>query len=249
MGTYTKTASDTGYAIEELEEVGWRCPLDSVKTVRYLKTTWTLIILYLACQTRAAYVLGHPLAWLIMIELLILLPRIATACDMFSYHLFATKGKHRGRHRLTGGKAPKIDVIVTCCGEDVDVIMDSAMGAVLQDYPPHCFRVFILDDGQSSTLKKAVDQHNARNDIKEITYLARSKLDGLPHYFKAGNLAFGMAETHRRDAFEYLAALDADMIPEPDWLRRTVPHLILDPKLALVNPAQVRLPNILKILC
>jgi cellulose synthase/poly-beta-1,6-N-acetylglucosamine synthase-like glycosyltransferase len=241
MSGWKTIATDSGYAMEKLEEVGVLCPLDCKTTARYLKATWSFLILYFAFQGRAAYILGHHLPWLLLVEISFLLPRIATACDMFSYLLFAAKGKHRGRYRLTGSTAPLIDVVITCCGEDVDVIMDSAVGAASQDYPSDCFRVFILDDGQSNALRTAVAQYNLRTKSKEITYLARSKPEGKPHYFKAGNLAFGLAETDRRGGTEYFASLDADMIPEPDWLRRTVPHLILDPSLALVNPAQVRL--------
>ena len=241
MTSWKTIATDSNYEIEKLDKASVRCPLDSVVTARYLKVTWTLITLYFAFQARAAYILGQPLPWLLLVEICFILPRIATACDMFSYLLFATKGKHRDRYRLTGDAAPAIDVVITCCGEEVDVIMDSAVGAASQDYPSDCFRVFILDDGQSSALQAAVKQYNMRTKSKEITYLARSKPEGKPHYFKAGNLAFGLAETDRRVGSEYFAALDADMIPESDWLRRTVPHLILDPSLAMANPAQVRL--------
>src|SRR5699024_696596 len=74
----------------------------------------------------------------------------------------------------------------------------------------------------------------------KVNYLARTKFPGKPHFFKAGNLQFGLAES-TRDGFisEYIAALDVDAITQSDWLRRIIPHLILDSKLALVNPAQV----------
>lgn len=39
---------------------------------------------------------------------------------------------------------------------------------------------------------------------------------------------------------EYVAALDADMIPEPDWLRVLLPHIEEDPLCALTSPPQVR---------
>lgn len=36
-----------------------------------------------------------------------------------------------------------------------------------------------------------------------------------------------------------MAALDADMIPEKDWLRAVIAHLVVDPNMALTCPPQV----------
>jgi hypothetical protein len=38
---------------------------------------------------------------------------------------------------------------------------------------------------------------------------------------------------------EYIAALDADMIPEADLPRAIMAHIVKDPKMALVCPLQV----------
>lgn len=38
---------------------------------------------------------------------------------------------------------------------------------------------------------------------------------------------------------EFIAALDADMIPEADWLRAIIAHMVIDDKMALVCPPQV----------
>lgn len=59
-------------------------------------------------------------------------------------------------------------------------------------------------------------------------------------YFKAGNLSFGLQETAKLSESELFAALDADMIAEPDWLRKMVSHLILDNDLALAWPPQAK---------
>ena len=58
-------------------------------------------------------------------------------------------------------------------------------------------------------------------------------------YFKAGNLQFGIQEAMKVGISEYFASLDADMITEPDWLRRMLPYLLIDEQIALVNPPQV----------
>jgi cellulose synthase/poly-beta-1,6-N-acetylglucosamine synthase-like glycosyltransferase len=103
--------------------------------------------------------------------------------------------------------------------------------------------VFVLDDARSSALESAIDSYNDHRPSEiatEVIYLSRTKPPGRPHNFKSGNLQFGVAESTKIGIrSEFIAALDADAIAEPDWLRRTISHLILDSKLALVNPAQV----------
>ena len=49
--------------------------------------------------------------------------------------------------------------------------------------------------------------------------------------FKAGNLAFGLSHS---DA-PFVAMFDADFVPPPDFLRRTVPVLLADSGLAFVQ--------------
>lgn len=39
---------------------------------------------------------------------------------------------------------------------------------------------------------------------------------------------------------QFIAALDADMIVENHWLRSVAAHIVLDRKMALVCPTQVR---------
>lgn len=71
--------------------------------------------------------------------------------------------------------------------------------------------------------------------------MARQKTPGVPHYFKSGNLRHGIEVSRAKEyASEYIAALDVDRIPEENWLTRVVPHMILDPTLALANVPQVR---------
>jgi cellulose synthase/poly-beta-1,6-N-acetylglucosamine synthase-like glycosyltransferase len=66
--------------------------------------------------------------------------------------------------------------------------------------------------------------------------MARKKTPGVRHYYKSGNLRFGLEMTASvYGSSEYFAALDADMISEPDWLSRTVPHLIKNEDVALVS--------------
>lgn len=156
--------------------------------------------------------------------------------------LCAQESRSRPGYELLGNEAPSIDVFVTCCGEQVDVILDTVAAATAQDYPKSKFIVFVLDDGHNEELRRGVGQVSKnleRLDGPQLIYLSRKVEVGVKSYFKAGNIQFGIEESKARSGSEYIASLDADMIPEPNWLRKMVPHLILEDIIALVAPPQV----------
>ena len=162
--------------------------------------------------------------------------------------LFSANGTvPRPSYRLTGIHAPTVDVLVTCCGEPIDVIVNTVAAAASQDYPLQQLRVFLLDDGHNQGLQKAVIMLNTRlADRKkpQVVYLSRTVESGAKSFFKAGNLRYGIDESHRQGSSELLAGLDADMIPKSTWLREMVPHLLLDDRLALACPPQVMISHL-----
>ena len=147
----------------------------------------------------------------------------------------------RPRYCLVGNPAPTIDVCVTCCGEPTDVVADTLAGAAAQDYPRDRFRILLLDDGGDAKLEEAVEVLAKRHvNGPQILYRSRKLAPGVQSYYKAGNLQYGLKETKKLGNLQYFAVLDADMIPASDWLRKVIPHLILDDKVALACPPQVR---------
>ena len=63
-----------------------------------------------------------------------------------------------------------------------------------------------------------------------ITFEIRDNMNG----YKAGAPREGMKHSYVKQC-DYIAIFDADFQPEPDFLHRTVPFLIHNPKLALVQ--------------
>ncbi|KAL9619358.1 MAG: hypothetical protein Q9160_006038 [Pyrenula sp. 1 TL-2023] len=61
-----------------------------------------------------------------------------------------------------------------------------------------------------------------------------------PSWHKAGNVNHGLRyiASLPKGPGEFVAGLDVDMISEPGWLRRLVPHFMQDAKLGLVSPNQ-----------
>jgi cellulose synthase/poly-beta-1,6-N-acetylglucosamine synthase-like glycosyltransferase len=162
--------------------------------------------------------------------------------------MLSIRPRHRPKLRLRGQSAPTVDVFITCCKEDIDVVLDTTRAACAVDYPEDRFRVVILDDGKDRVLEKAIE--NLRFEYPNLYYHSRLKVEGVPHHFKAGNLSDGTNFVTKLDGGEgeYIAALDADMIPEPDWLRALIGHVVKDDRLALACLPQVCLynPTILK---
>ena len=159
--------------------------------------------------------------------------------------MLSVRGRTRPKLRIRGDNVPTVDVFITCCGEDVDVVLDTARAACAVDYPQERFRVVILDNGKDAELEKSCNDLTA-NEYPNLYYHARIKIKGVPHHFKAGNLTGGTNLVMKLEGgeAEYIAALDADMIPEPDWLRAIIAHMVHDPKMALVCPPQVSNSNI-----
>ncbi len=96
------------------------------------------------------------------------------------------------------------------------------------DYPPGRHEIQVLDDSTDDTVEivaREVARHRAAG--VDIVHLRRGHRQG----FKAGALAEGL----RRARGELVAIFDADFVPSPDFLRRTVPFLAVDPRCGFVQ--------------
>src|SRR5690242_8296157 len=87
------------------------------------------------------------------------------------------------------------------------------------DYPGELLDVQVLDDSTDETQEVAracVERHAAQG--MPITYIHRTNREG----YKAGALENGLKSAKG----EFVAIFDADFIPEPDFLRRTIPYFL-----------------------
>ncbi|MDH7485261.1 MAG: glycosyltransferase [Anaerolineae bacterium] len=108
-------------------------------------------------------------------------------------------------------------------------VVERLIDAVAQlDYPPECLQIQVLDDSSDETTALArarVEFHRARG--VNIALLRRQGREG----YKAGALAHGL----RYATGELIALFDADFVPAPDFLRRTVPYFLADPGLGFLQ--------------
>ncbi len=107
-------------------------------------------------------------------------------------------------------------------------VTDRLLGAVARlDYPRDRLQIQVLDDSTDETrtiARGCVDR--LREQGLDIVYIHRTDRSG----FKAGALDNGL----RTATGELIAIFDADFVPDPGFLRRTVHHFT-DPGLGLVQ--------------
>jgi cellulose synthase/poly-beta-1,6-N-acetylglucosamine synthase-like glycosyltransferase len=122
---------------------------------------------------------------------------------------------------------PNVLVQLPVCDEGT-LALRVAEAAARLDWPRDRLEIQLLDDGRAEnheTLAAAV-RSLIPEDIR-LQVLRRGVRTG----FKAGNLAYGL---NYSDA-PYVAIFDADFVPPPDFLRRTLPPLMADDGLAFVQ--------------
>ncbi|MQM05894.1 hypothetical protein Taro_038711 [Colocasia esculenta] len=108
-----------------------------------------------------------------------------------------------------------------------------SIGAVCRlSWPRNRFIVQVLDDSTDVNTKDLVMAECEKWAKKgvEINYETRSNRNG----YKAGSLREGMGKSYVQGC-EYVATFDADFQPEPDFLVRTIPFLMCNPSIALVQ--------------
>lgn len=140
------------------------------------------------------------------------------------------------RKRLRGtDNLPRVDVLVTCCGEPVEIILDTVRAACALDYPASRFRVRLLDDGASTDLRDEITKLSLK--WTQLSYHTRGKQSG-QSFAKAGNLNYALFSLQNEDPPEFCTVVDADSILMPEFLRATLSHLLADPEAALLTTRQ-----------
>jgi cellulose synthase/poly-beta-1,6-N-acetylglucosamine synthase-like glycosyltransferase len=117
-----------------------------------------------------------------------------------------------------------VDVLIATYNEPIDLVMRTARAAAAITYP---HRTWVLDDGNRPEMRAAAEAEG-------IGWLTRSDdWVGKARHAKAGNLNNALLLTEG----ELLLILDADQVPLPTILDRTVGYF-RDPAMALVQTPQ-----------
>lgn len=160
-------------------------------------------------------------AWPIAIGLL--LAETYSYLDAWLFGLTLWRMKQRGEPPPPLPNAT-VDVFITCYNEPVEVVRATAIAARDIRYP---HRTYILDDGNSPAMRAMAESIG-------VGYIVRSEeWKGKQRHAKAGNLNNALFQTNG----EFILVLDADQIPSPDILDRTLGYFA-DERVALVQTPQ-----------
>lgn len=163
---------------------------------------------------RAAFTINHDA---LTFSLLVYFAELHGFLSLFFY--FHQVWGLRGRRVVPPEAGLTVDVFVTTYNEDVDLLRQTLRAAVAMRYP---HRTYVLDDGRRPAVRRLAEELGCR-------YVTRSD----NAHAKAGNWNNAFRQT---DA-DLIATFDADHVPRPDFLERTL-GFFRDRKVALVQVPQ-----------
>jgi cellulose synthase (UDP-forming) len=132
-------------------------------------------------------------------------------------HIFLSRTRNRtveADRNLQGllslSSLPQVDVLICTYNEDEEILERTIIGALHIDYPN--YRVWVCDDGRRETLKQLCEQHGCG-------YITRKD----NAHAKAGNINNALRHLAiLPEKPEFIAILDADFVPKPAFLARTL---------------------------
>lgn len=125
----------------------------------------------------------------------------------------------RGRRPVTAPSGLAVDVFITTYNEDVGLLRQTARAAVAMRYPHD---TYLLDDGRRESVRALAAELGCR-------YVTRTD----NAHAKAGN----WNNAFRQTSADLIVTFDADHVPSPDFLERTLGYF-RDPRVALVQVPQ-----------
>jgi cellulose synthase/poly-beta-1,6-N-acetylglucosamine synthase-like glycosyltransferase len=174
--------------------------------------------------------IGH---WVFVVALLVVCVHATSVWWLLVQHMRLRRTALAEESRLLAMPMPADrelpDVLVQIPSFNEGALLGRIAEAISRlDWPIAKLHVQILDDSTDDSAAQARQAAEAleRAGIDAIL-LHRTVRTG----FKAGALAAGMAQSRQ----EFVAVLDADYVPRPDFLRACMRPMLLDPGLALVQ--------------
>ncbi|KAJ7569471.1 hypothetical protein O6H91_01G079800 [Diphasiastrum complanatum] len=130
-----------------------------------------------------------------------------------------------------GDGYPMVLIQIPMCNEKE--VYEQSISAISQlDWPKHRMLVQVLDDSDDVDTQNLIRAEVEKWHQKGVNILYRHR--EVRTGYKAGNLKSAMSCEYVKD-YEFVVIFDADFQPKPDFLKRTVPHFMEDPELALVQ--------------
>jgi cellulose synthase (UDP-forming) len=161
-------------------------------------------------------------AWWIAVPLVVAETYSLIDVALFSLAAWRSRGSKDASPPPAPGRA--VDVFITTYNEDRELVMATVRAAIAIRYP---HRTWVLDDGDRADVRAEAERAGAG-------YISRGReWDGKPRHAKAGNLNNALQQTQG----ELFLVLDADQVPHPEILDRTLGYFD-DERVALVQTPQ-----------
>jgi cellulose synthase (UDP-forming) len=121
-------------------------------------------------------------------------------------------------------RSRRVDLLIPTYNEEQAILERTIIGAQSQDYDN--YRIFVLDDGRRDWLRDLCERRN-------VGYITRSSNE----HAKAGNINNALRQLSNEEAGEFIAILDADFVPQPEFLSRAL-ALFRDEEVGCVQTPQ-----------
>ena len=133
--------------------------------------------------------------------------------------------------RIKKNQYPEIDILVATINEDVELLTETIKKIKAMKYPDKKkIHIYLCDDGRRKEMKDLCKK-------MKINYIDRKDNKDA----KAGNYNNALKKTKS----PYIVTFDADMQPRPEFLMKTVPHIIANNDVGFVQiPQNFRNPDI-----
>jgi cellulose synthase (UDP-forming) len=202
-------------ASEQAPPAGPAVPPDARLRLRQTVAVVALVVGVSYLTWRALFTL-NPDALVFSWFLWVLEAHAIVGVGLAAFSLWDTRPVKPASDELPAGRTA---VFITTYNEPVEIVLPTVAAAAELEGNPE---VWLLDDGVRVEMRELADRFGVR-------YLGREDSS----HAKAGNLNNALALV---DA-EFVAVLDADHVPHPQFLRRTLPYFN-DPGLAVVQTPQ-----------
>jgi cellulose synthase (UDP-forming) len=192
------------------------------------RTATIRIVVVLAASSGLNYVIWRWAAsvnwdsWWIAVPLVV--AETYSLIDSLLFGLGAWRIRERGEPPSPPASGFTVDVFIATYNEPVELVMRTARAARDIDYP---HTTWILDDGAREDVRAAAEQLGIGFITRSSDWVDR------PRHAKAGNLNNALLATEG----EFILVLDADQVPHPNILSRTLGYF-KDPQIALVQTPQ-----------
>jgi cellulose synthase (UDP-forming) len=124
----------------------------------------------------------------------------------------------------TRSRGRRVDLLIPTYNEEQAILERTIIGAQSQDYDN--YRIYVLDDKRRDWLRDLCERRN-------VGYITRSNNE----HAKAGNINNALRQLSNEEAGEFVAILDADFVPQPEFLSRAL-ALFRDEEVGCVQTPQ-----------